>query len=67
MTATRAPRRRNNATPRRAEAAFADVLAEGQVPSLRAIKTKLHCGTDRARQLHAHLDSVVTARTEAAA
>jgi hypothetical protein len=67
VSSKRAPRKRNGATPRRAEAAFADVLAEGRVPSLRAIKAKLHVGTDRARELHVYLDSVVTARTEAAA
>jgi hypothetical protein len=43
------------------------VLKAGELPFLRQIKARLHCGTDKARELHAYLDSVVTARTEAAA
>ena len=66
------PRRRANgrppaATPEGAEVAFAALLAEGNVPSLRAIKTELRCGTDKARIIRDHLANVATGDTATAA
>jgi hypothetical protein len=34
---------------------FATELAEGRAPSLRAVKERMHCGTDRAREIRQHL------------
>lgn len=56
-SANRAP-----VTPESAELTFAAALAEGRVPSLREVRRELHVGTDKARQLRAHLEQV-SART----
>lgn len=48
-------------TAETAEVHFAADLADGQVPSARRIKTELHVGQDRARQIHNHLAAVATA------
>jgi Protein of unknown function (DUF2637) len=62
----RAPARRAQSrsrvpvTPERAELAFATVLAEGRIPSLREVRRELHVGTDRARVLRGHLESALT-------
>jgi Protein of unknown function (DUF2637) len=45
-------------TPEHAELHFAPMLAAGTVPSLRQVRAQLHVGTDRARQLRAHLASL---------
>jgi len=50
-------------TPETAEVAFAARLAEGTVPSLRAVRRELHVGTDRARVLRDHLTEMTAART----
>jgi len=55
---TRAP-----VTPETAELAFAPVLAEGTVPSLRAVRRELHVGTERAPENRDHLPELTTART----
>jgi len=41
------------------EKVFAAELAAGELPSLRAIKERMHVGTDRARVIHAGLASLV--------
>jgi hypothetical protein len=51
----RSTRRAEPATEHEAELAFAPVLAEGHVPSLRQVKSEMHVGTDRARALRDHL------------
>jgi hypothetical protein len=45
----------------RAAQAFADEVAAGRVPSVRAIRTQLHVGQPRAHRLRAHLAGLVTA------
>jgi hypothetical protein len=47
-----------------AEAHFAAVLAAGQVPSQRRIKSELHVGQDRAAQIHHHLATLTAALPE---
>ncbi len=49
-------------TPEHAELAFGARLAEGDVPSLREVKSTLRLGTDRARQIRTHLESVAVSR-----
>ena len=59
-----APGKRSQAAPVTAEDAereFAAVLASGAVPSIREIRSALHVGQDRGRQLHDHLASLATA------
>ena len=58
-TRRHAPTRPIPATPERAEVTFAAELAEGNVPSLRAVRREMHVGTDRARELRDHLANVV--------
>ena len=56
--------KRSQAAPVTAEDAereFAAVLASGAVPSIREIRSALHVGQDRGRQLHDHLASLATA------
>ncbi len=60
-----APRTRTRVvTDEAAEVHFAADLAAGRAPSARRIKTGLHVGQDRARQIHAHLTAVATAPRE---
>ena len=54
-------RTRGAVTGESAEVHFAADLADGQVPSVRRIKSELHVGQDRARQIHDHLTAVATA------
>jgi hypothetical protein len=56
--APRPSRGRAPVTPETAELAFGARLAEGDVPSLREVKSTLRLGTDRAREVRAHLVSV---------
>ncbi len=59
-----APGKRSQAAPVTAEDAereFAAVLASGAVPSIREIRSALHVGQDRGRQIHDHLASLTTA------
>ncbi len=58
---SRANRRAEPATEHEAELAFATVLSEGQVPSLRQVKSEMHVGTDRARVLRGHLAQLALA------
>jgi hypothetical protein len=44
-----------------AEREFMDELASGAVPSQRQIRARLHVGQNRAREIHEHLESVVSA------
>ena len=57
-TVARRGRRRPVSHTRRAERKYAPDLADGQVPSLRAVMADLHIGQDRARQVRAHLASL---------
>lgn len=59
---TRQSVQRRPATPERAEVTFAAELADGNVPSLRAVRREMHVGTDRARELREHLADVASAR-----
>jgi hypothetical protein len=54
----RAGRARRPVTPEHAKAHFAEMLAAGTIPSLRAVRSELHVGTDRARELRTHLASL---------
>jgi hypothetical protein len=51
-------RRTPAVTPQDAEQHFAPQLAAGTVPSLRTVRSQLHVGTNRARELHQHLAGV---------
>ncbi len=46
-----------------AESEFMSELAAGALPSIRQIRARLHVGQDRARALHAHLESLTSAST----
>lgn len=52
------PGNRAPVTPEQAELAFVPVLADGVIPSLRAVRRELHVGTDKARQIREHLETV---------
>jgi hypothetical protein len=54
----RTSRSRAPVTPEHAQAHFAEELAAGTIPSLRAVRSELHVGTDRARELRTHLASL---------
>ena len=56
-----AVRRLARATAQDAERAFTPELAVGALPSLRAIRARMHVGTDRARQFRAHLEQLAAA------
>ena len=58
----RAPKR-NARTP---ETVFAAEIERGELPSLRAIKTRARCGTDRARAIHDQLTATLEEAPEAA-
>ena len=59
---TVARRRARRHTPeQRAERAFADHLEAGSLPSLRSVMADLHLGQAKAREVRAHLASVVSA------
>lgn len=60
-TVARRARRRPADHTRRAERRYAADLADGQVPSLRGVMRDLNIGQDRAREVRAHLASVVSA------
>jgi hypothetical protein len=57
--AARSRKRPVPATGQRAETAFSDLLAEGELPSLRAIRRELHVGTPKAREILTHLQGVL--------
>jgi hypothetical protein len=63
--ARRARRRAVNAHARKAERKYAADLADGRVPSLRAVMRDIGVGQDKARELRAHLASLATASGEA--
>lgn len=48
------------------ERIFADEISRGELPSLRAIKTRAKCGTDRARAIREQLAEVLQEAPEAA-
>jgi hypothetical protein len=54
----RTSRPRAPVTPEHAQAHFAEELAAGTIPSLRTVRSELHVGTDRARELRTHLASL---------
>lgn len=59
-----APRGRTRTAPVTAEDAeseFMTELAAGRVPSLRAIRSRLHVGQDRATEIKSHLSAITTA------
>jgi hypothetical protein len=55
-------RKRAQVTPQDAEIAFASMLSECRVPSLRHIRRELPVGQPKARMLRAHLESVAMER-----
>lgn len=65
----RSPKRSRSApvTGEAAEHEFMSELASGAVPSLRAIRARMHVGPDRAKTLKEHLVSVSTAAVSAGA
>ena len=62
--ARRAPRRPVDAHARKAERVFAGHLAEGRLPSLRAVMADLHLGQPKAREIRAHLAAVAASNGE---
>ncbi|GAB3429036.1 DUF2637 domain-containing protein [Flindersiella endophytica] len=48
----------------RATEMFADELAEGRMPSIRAIRNKMRVGQPRAQQIRTYLSSILAARAE---
>jgi hypothetical protein len=61
-----APDRRTRSAPVTADDAereFMSELATGALPSIREIRTRLHVGQDRAKELRAHLESLAAVRT----
>jgi len=62
--ARRARRRPGNAHARKAERKYAADLADGRVPSLRAVMRDLSLGQPKAREVRAHLASLATASGE---
>ena len=63
--ARRARRRPVNGHARKAERKYAADLAEGRLPSLRAVMRDIGVGQDKAREVRAHLASLTTANGEA--
>ena len=66
VPSTRAPRRAPSGKAKSPEKLFAAELAAGTVPSLRAIKSRMHVGTDRARVIRDQLAQALEAQPEAA-
>jgi hypothetical protein len=62
--ARRASRRPVDAHARKAERVFAGHLAEGRLPSLRAVMADLHLGQPKAREIRAHLAAVAASNGE---
>jgi hypothetical protein len=63
--ARRARRRPVNGHARKAERKYAADLAEGRLPSLRAVMRDIGVGQDKAREVRAHLASLSTANGKA--
>jgi hypothetical protein len=63
--ARRARRRPVNGHARKAERKYAADLAEGRLPSLRAVMRDIGVGQDKAREVRAHLTSLATGNGEA--
>ena len=61
VTPGRARRRPVNGHARKAERKYAADLAEGRLPSLRAVMRDIGVGQDKAREVRAHLASLVAA------
>jgi hypothetical protein len=59
VPAKRAPRRPTAGKPKSPERIFAAELAAGTVPSLRAVKDRMHVGTDRARIIRDQLAAML--------
>ena len=59
-------RRRPVSHAKRAERKYAADLADGRVPSLRSVMADLHIGQDKAREVRAHLASLITGPKAAA-
>ena len=61
----RRARRRPVDHARKAERKYAGHIADGRVPSLRAVMADLHLGQDRAREIRQHLSSLAVSNGEA--
>jgi hypothetical protein len=61
QTVARRARRRAADHTRKAERKYASDLAEGTLPSLRAVMADLHLGQDKAREVRQHLATLATA------
>ena len=64
--ARRARRRPGNVYTRKAERRYAADLADGRVPSLRAVMRDLGLGQPKAREVQAHLARLATAKGQVA-
>lgn len=65
VSETRAPRRASGRKPGTPERVFADELSRGELPSLRAVKQRMGCGTDRARSILSQLSEGMEAMADA--
>ena len=63
VTSRRAPRRASKHASKAPERVFAAELERGELPSLRAVKTRMHLGTDSARAILADLQEAVAAQS----
>jgi len=59
VTSGRAPGRASKHAPRTPERVFSAEIAAGQLPSLRAVKTRMHVGTDTARVVRDQLSQAL--------
>ena len=66
VTSGRARGRASGRASKAPERIFADEISRGELPSLRAIKARLHVGTDRARVIRDQLSEVLKEAPEAA-
>ena len=66
VASRRAPRRAPVSKSKTPERVFAAEIERGELPSLRAIKARAKCGTDRARVIRDQLAQVLQEAPEAA-
>jgi hypothetical protein len=66
VASRRAPQRAPKGSARAPERVFAAEIERGELPSLRAIKSRARCGTDRARVIRDQLAQVLQEAPEAA-
>jgi hypothetical protein len=66
VTSLRAPKRASGRKSASPERVFAAEIERGELPSLRSIKSRAHCGTPRAREIRDELTAILQEQPEAA-